>query len=68
MHTPHALNFTKAAYSVAETMSILSLGRTSLYALVKTGHLKATKCGRRTLFLAPDLAAFLTDLQQAGGR
>jgi excisionase family DNA binding protein len=58
---------TKAAYGVPEAVAVLSIGRTSLYELIKTGRLKATKCGRRTLFLAPDIAAFLSNLPPAGG-
>lgn len=68
MHSPQNFDFTKAAYSVPETASLLSLGRTSLYELVKAGHLRATKVGRRTLFLAADLAAFVSNLQQGEGR
>ena len=56
----------KAAYGVTETMALLSLGRTSLYEFVKIGSLRATKCGRRTLFLAPDIAEFLSRLRQTG--
>ena len=67
MH-PHTYGLMKAAYSVSEAMALLSLGRTSIYELVKSGALKATKCGRRTLFLAPDIAAFLSKLQGDGGR
>ncbi|MBP2312939.1 helix-turn-helix domain-containing protein [Azospirillum soli] len=67
MH-PHTYNLMKAAYSVTETTSLLSLGRTSIYELVKSGELKATKCGRRTLFLATDVAAFLAKLQAGGER
>ncbi|HLN25443.1 MAG TPA: helix-turn-helix domain-containing protein [Patescibacteria group bacterium] len=54
----------KAAYSVSDAIQLLSVGRTKLYDLVRQGHLKATKCGRKTLFLAQDIAAFLDKLQQ----
>jgi excisionase family DNA binding protein len=54
----------KLAYGVDDTSTLLSLGRTSLYEFVKSGDLRATKCGRRTLFLASDVAAFLAKLQQ----
>ena len=59
---------TKAAYGVPEAVAVLSIRRTSLYKLVKSGRLKATKCGRRTLFMATDVAAFLSALQQEGDR
>jgi hypothetical protein len=55
--TPAMLGFTKAAYSVSETLNLLSIGRTSLYALVKSGDLKPGKLGKKTLFYSPDLAA-----------
>jgi hypothetical protein len=63
METPQNYGLTKAAYGVAETMALLSLGRTSIYEFVKIGSLRATKCGRRTLFLAPDIAEFLATLR-----
>ena len=53
----------KAAFTVAETAAMLSLGRTSLYALVKSGEIRATKLGRKTLFLATDITDFLSKLQ-----
>lgn len=59
--------FPKLAYSVTETAELLSIGRTSLYARVKAGDLKATKCGRKTLFLASDIHAFVAHLQSNGG-
>jgi excisionase family DNA binding protein len=55
----------KAAYSVTETLELLSLGRTSLYALVHAGELRAVKFGRKTLFYASDLAVFLSRLREA---
>ena len=59
---PHEYNLTRAAYSVNELLEILPLGRTSLYAAIKAGTLKATKLGKKTLFLAPDVVAFLAAL------
>lgn len=56
----------RAAYNVDEAAEILSIGRTSLYAQIKTGKLRATKLGRKTLFLAKDIDAFLDRLQQEG--
>jgi excisionase family DNA binding protein len=60
---PHAFGLTKAAYSVNETLVILSIGRTSLYALVQRGDLPFAKLGRKTLFYATDIAALLTKLR-----
>lgn len=60
---PRAFGLVKAAYSVPETLDLLSIGRTSLYAAIQRGELKRIKFGRRTLFCAVDLAAFLMGLQ-----
>ena len=55
----------KATYSVAETLELLSIGRTSLYAAIKRGDLTPIKFGRKTLICAVDLATFLTRLKEA---
>jgi excisionase family DNA binding protein len=60
---PRAFGLLKAAYTVNETLNVLSIGRTSLYAAVKQGDLHPVKFGRKTLFYATDLAAFLTLLK-----
>jgi excisionase family DNA binding protein len=62
MH-PREHGLTKAMYGVNETLTLLSIGRTSLYALIKQGDLKPVKLGRKTLFCASDLAAFLDKLR-----
>lgn len=62
---PRALGLTKAAYSVREAASLLSIGRSSLYETVKRRDLRPVKLGRRTLFLSDDLAAFLRRLGAA---
>jgi excisionase family DNA binding protein len=61
---PHEYGFMKACYSVNETLTLLSIGRTSLYDLVKRGDLKPAKLGKKTLFYASDLAALLTKLRE----
>lgn len=61
---PRAFGLTKAAYAVGETLDLLSIGRTSLYAAVKRGELRHVKFGKKTLFYAADLAAFLVRLQR----
>jgi hypothetical protein len=38
---PRAFGLAKAAYAVGETLDLLSIGRTSLYAAVKRGDLRA---------------------------
>lgn len=40
------------AYSINQTAKALSLGRTSIYALIGDGRLEAFKLGRRTLIKA----------------
>lgn len=62
---PRAFGLTKVAYGVGETIELLSIGRTSLYAAVKRGELTPIKFGKKTLFYAMDLAAFLTRLKDA---
>ena len=62
---PRAFGLTKAAYSVGETLEILSIGRTSFYKLVTSGALIPAKLGKKTLILAPDIAALLLELKRA---
>jgi excisionase family DNA binding protein len=61
---PRAFGLAKAAYGVGETLDLLSIGRTSLYAAVKRGDLKHVKFGKKTLFYATDLAEFLARLRR----
>jgi hypothetical protein len=62
MENPRNYGLLKAAYSVNETLEILSLGRTSLYKLINCNELHPVKLGKKTLFLAPDLTEFLVRL------
>lgn len=43
------------AYSINETARLLSLGRTSIYAMIGDGRLDAFKLGRRTLIRAESI-------------
>ncbi len=63
---PRTFGLVKAAYSVRETLDLLSIGRSSLYAAVKRGELKRVKLGKRTLFCAVDIATFLRRLRGTG--
>jgi len=54
----------KVAYAVNETLELLSIGRTSLYATVKRGELNLVMFGKKTLFCVANLAAFLTRLRR----
>jgi len=46
---PRAFGLLKAAYSVKETLDLLSIGRTTFYALVGRGDLKLIKLGKKSL-------------------
>ena len=45
----------RIAYSINETARALSLGRTSIYAMIADGRLDAFKLGRRTLIKAESI-------------
>ena len=45
----------KLAYSINEAANALSMGRTSIYAMIAAGRLEAFKLGRRTLIKAESL-------------
>lgn len=53
--TPQEFGLNKAQYSVSETLTLLSIGRNSLYALIHSGELVPIKFGRKTLIAAPDI-------------
>ncbi len=60
---PRAFGLSRAAYSVNETLALLSIGRTTFYELVGRGDLKIAKLGRKSLIYAIDIAALLTRLR-----
>jgi hypothetical protein len=47
-------------------LTVLSIGRTSLYKLVKVGELTPIKLGKKTLFGSDDLASLLIKLRAVG--
>lgn len=47
------------AYGLPEACRLLGLGRTTLYAAIKSGELKALKAGRRTLITHQALQQYL---------
>ncbi len=53
----------KVALSINEVLEEISIGRTKLYESINNGHLKALKCGRKTLILRKDLEDFLGNLK-----
>ena len=52
------------AFTIPDACKASGLGRTSLYYLIKSGHLRSRKHGSRTLILASDLRAFLEGLPE----
>ena len=55
-HSSRPLRFT---YSIKEVCEATSLGRTTVFAAISSGKLKARRLGGRTLILAESLTAFL---------
>ena len=51
----------KLAYSIKEACRASSLGRTTLYAHIKSGRLKTIKVGGRTLIPVESLESLLFD-------
>jgi excisionase family DNA binding protein len=49
----------KIAYSVAEAVKVTGIGRTTLYAAIKSGRLQTRKIGRRRIVIADQLRAWL---------
>ena len=56
------MNSCVLAHSIAETSSIVGVGRTSLYQAIHSGALRAIKSGRRTLILRSDLLQWMESL------
>jgi excisionase family DNA binding protein len=56
----------RRAHSIAETCALTGLGRDTVYAAIRGGHLVARKLGRRTLIIDDDLRQFLVGLPRAG--
>lgn len=54
------------AFTVAEVMTRVGLGRDTVYSLIRDGRLPACKVGRRTLIVASDLERFLQELPRVG--
>ena len=58
----------KLAYSIQEACGLLSIGRTTIYALIGQGDLAVLKIGRRTLISAKSLDAFIQSTERTPGR
>jgi excisionase family DNA binding protein len=51
--------------SIPEAARLLGIGRTSLYALIRDGHLEARKIGRRTVVLMTSIDRLVASLPAA---
>jgi excisionase family DNA binding protein len=49
----------KLAYSISEACEALSLGRTTIFGLIRRGELRVVRIGNRTLVTAEALRALL---------
>jgi len=54
----------KVFHSVEEAAEILSLGRTTVFALIKEGQIHSVKIGKRRLVAATELDAYAIRLQE----
>ena len=54
------------AHTIDDTALHAKCGRTTIYAAIKSGHLKARKIGRRTIVLDDDLRGWLGSLPVCG--
>jgi hypothetical protein len=52
----------KLAHTIPETVLASGLSRSMIYLAIKSGALRARKCGARTFVLDPDLRRFLRGL------
>ena len=52
------------SFSIEALSSLTGLGRTTLYAEIKSGRLIARKVGRRTIVLAQDAESWMAGLPQ----
>jgi excisionase family DNA binding protein len=56
----------RIAFTIEQAVEVSGIGRTTLYAQIRDGHLIARKIGRRTIIMASDLLAFLESLPEVG--
>jgi excisionase family DNA binding protein len=52
--------------TINEASALFRIGRTKLYELINSGHIRAFKLGRRTLVLASSVREFVETLPTAG--
>jgi excisionase family DNA binding protein len=54
------------AHTIEDAAWLVKCGRTTIYAAIKAGALKARKIGRRTIILDEDLRGWLASLPTRG--
>jgi excisionase family DNA binding protein len=57
----------RLAYSVEDVVRATSIGRTGIYAAIKSGALRAHKSGRRTVIFDADLREWVASFQPISG-
>lgn len=62
--TNESCTIDRRAFTIPEACKICGIGRSSLYSEMKSGRLKASKVGRRTIIRSSDLDAWLESLQR----
>ena len=55
------------AYSITSFCDATGLGRSFIFDAIRTGELKASKAGRRTIITHPHAVEYLATLPAAGG-
>ncbi len=55
----------KSAYTVNEVIREIGIGRSKLYAEIAAGKIMPRKIGKKTIFLAKDVDAYLNNLPLA---
>jgi excisionase family DNA binding protein len=61
------MTMTKLLYTSEEAAEQLTIGRTAVYDLIKSGHLSSVKIGRRRRIPAAALNDFVTAISESGG-
>ncbi len=59
-------NLSPFLLGIAASANELSVGRTTIYALIRTGRIRAVKLGRRTLIHVDELRRFVAELVSEG--
>ncbi len=61
----HRTNEPAMLFAITEAATILGIGRTNVYALLKRGELRSVKIGGRRLIPRAALEAFVDELQRS---